>query len=69
MKNMVDILQTTFSNVFFCMNFDEYITEVFPEGQIHNIPSLVHIMARLAIIWTNYGQFIEAYMCHSASIS
>ena len=40
-----------------------------PEGQINNIPALVQIMARLAIIWTNDEQFTEAYMCHLASMS
>ena len=36
-----------------------------PKGPINNIPALVQIM----IIWTNDGQFTNAYMRHSASMS
>ena len=34
-----------------------------PKGPINNIPTLVQI------IWTNGGQFSDAYMRHSASVS
>ena len=41
-----------------------------PVGQINNIPALVQIIVwRQAIIWTNDGQFIDAYMCDLASMS
>ena len=42
-----------------------------PNGPIHNIPTLVQMMAwrRPAIFWSNDGQFIDAYMHHSASVS
>ena len=45
-----------------------------PRGPINGIPALVQInglapVRRQAIIWTNDGQFTDAYMRHSASMS
>ena len=45
-----------------------------PKDPINNIPSLAQIYGlasarRQAIIWTNDGEFIDAYMCYSASMS
>ena len=40
-----------------------------PKGPINNIPALVQAIRRQAIIWTSDGQFTDAYMHHSASMS
>ena len=53
------ILQTTFSNVFSSMNMFK--------GPMNNIPALVQIMARQAIIWNNDDYFADAYIRHSAA--
>ena len=45
-----------------------------PKGRINKIPALVSDNGlaptrRQAIIWTNDGKFIDAYMRHSAAMS
>ena len=40
-----------------------------PKGPINIIPALVQIGRRQAIIWTNDGQFTDAYMQHWASMN
>ena len=62
-NNMAAILQTTFSNVFSSMN----IFDIRPKGPMNNIPALVQIMARQAIIWANDDYFADAYMRRSAA--
>ena len=41
--------------------------QIVPKGQINNIPALVQMQQ--AIIWTNGGQFTDAYMRHPALIT
>ena len=70
---MADIFQTTFSNFIF-LNENVWIPikaslKFVPKGPINNIPALVQInglapVRRQAIIWTNDGYFIDAYLRH-----
>ena len=65
-----DILKWIFlnENVWISINIS---LKFVPRGPINNITTLVQVMAwrRQAIIWTNDGSFIDAYMPHSASMS
>ena len=68
------ISQMTFSNTFSWIKMYTFWFEIsikfVPMGLINNIPAMVQIMAcRLVIIWTNDGQFTDAYMLYSASLS
>ena len=66
---MADISQTTFSNAFSWMKIHEF--RYFTEVRYFNIGSdNGKAPTRLqAIIWTNDGKFIDAYMRHPASMS
>ena len=56
------------------MNFDKYFTEVCSQGSNEEYPNIgsdngLAPTRRQAIIWTNDGNFTDAYMRHSASTS
>ena len=76
-NKMAAIIQMTFQIHFLqwkCMNFDYNFTKVFSWGS-----NLQHFSIctdnglaparQQAIVWTNDGQFTEAYMCHSAAVN
>ena len=73
LDKMAAIFQTTFSNAFSWMKICNFFIEIslkfVPKGLINNIPALVQMTRRQAIIWTNFGIFTDAYMQHSASMS
>ena len=64
-------------DIFKCIFLNEYVwipikmsLKYVPKGPINNIPdSGLAPIRRQAIIWTNDGKFIDAYMRHSASMS
>ena len=63
-----------FKNIFFNGNIKISIKIYVPKGRINNIPAFgsdngLAPTRRQAIIWTNDGQFTDAYMRHSASIN
>ena len=72
---MVDISQTTFSNVFSSMKIFEFWLKfhwsLFLTVQYSSIgpDNGLAPSKRQAIIWTNEAHFDDAYMRHSASMS
>ena len=68
---MVAMLQTTFQNVFSCMKivlFRSNVTEIYSQETNWQYAS-IRPKRRHAIIWTDNGQFIDAYMRQSVSMS